>query len=653
MTVTLAPNQYPAGTLAGSPVKVIDTYTNAGQTSNTTSFPISDKAQVNDFILVFFGYGATGGNNLFVTAFNQSPTPFSGGYGFEAASGSQTNAILGYYHVVRAGEAGTIINTRFPAPVFVAWGIVVYCLRYADAANPIDGGVPGITGNRSIGDALNAATTSCGTTTPNTLIVSALSASSGAAGVGIAHGPLAAWHDVVDAVGGSQPNYGLVSGIIDMPYAAVWQGAACQWNAGAGSINSDFTAINVPVKAMPAPGAPLFYVNPAGGSVDAMGTAGRPLTAHWVYTPVSGQGAQLSWLFARQPTAGGAAQFWNGDTNGWVSSEYWNYGSISSYTFPASAWADDGTQWDTYMAITESALFLKSALAGPVTFTTQAPPAVTAVTVTNPGTTTPTINWTEALTNSPQIAYRVRVFSADQLALPGFDPHNILVDDESDFELTIGAWSGTNTTLSLGATHNYTGGGDLKIQATGTSGFFAVSGAYPVTPGVAYRASAYAWADTTPRAVTLGIAWQDANGVTLLQTNGTPVTDSTTAWNQVTVAGTAPTGAATARVTIQATASAVNEVHRLDQVHFAATPAPKWASGVVLSTATSATTAALAPSVQYTAYVEVLQTNDQWSPPLPFTNGAYVNANTATWFAGLTAAPVPTPAALTAQVGGV
>lgn len=661
MPVSLVANQYPSGTLQGSPIKVVDTYS-ANGTEDNFAVPISAKAQPGDLILAWLGRASQvfGTAGIGTTPASDILTRKDGTA--DGASGAGVATCDFFYRVVTQNDIGKSAYIQWSgATNFFSVAVIVYCLRYVDSVVIFDS----LRGFNTSGGVTNVNTGTGSVTTSGSgwgsLIVGAIAADAGNPGLGIGAGPLPGWYQTIDANGGAQPNLGLVSGIVSMPYAArAYQGAGCQW--GSPAVPAYFVGFVQPLRPTPAPTAPVVSLNPGGDSVDMAGVTGTPFAVSWAWTPVRGQGVQLSWLIGRQ-VHGSATNvgYWNGDTNTWSATEYWNYGAISSFAFPANAWENDGTQWDLFVAVTESNLFLKSGLSTARVVTAANPPAVTAVTITNPGTTTPTINWAENLPVGPQTGYRVKVFSAAQLALPGFKVANMLPPRDYDFEGpgNTGSWFGVNLgggalTIAQDTAHPFIGTGNLKFTFAAASGN-VYSGRYSVTGGVAYTASAYFFADTVARSVTMGLQFYDAAGNFLIELDGLSITDSTSTWVKATTGNwTAPAGAANVNLVLNYPSAAAAEVHRIDAVELMATPAPVWESGLILGTAVSATTAALAPSVQYTAYVSVWQQGDQQSPwaPLTYTDGR-INAPTATWFAALTAAPVPAAPVATATVGGL
>ena len=263
--------------------------------------------------------------------------------------------------------------------------------------------------------------------------IGGLCAEGGPVGTGLNVGPLPGWRSNT-IVSSGQPNLAFAAGMMDMAVAGTYLGAGCQMNSGNTPVNTNWVGSLVAFRAVSAPSAPTLTLSPSGSSIDAAGLGGTPLKATLAYTPTNGQGNLDAWIFGRQPHAGGAVQWWNADANLWQSTEYANLDTpvvdpvtglnTFTYVFPASAWADDATNWDTAAFVRDGTTGYKSASSAVRTFTADPPPVVNSVSITNPNSATPTIGWTESITrpSSVQTQYRARLFALATTLAPGFDP---------------------------------------------------------------------------------------------------------------------------------------------------------------------------------------------------------------------------------------
>lgn len=153
-------------------------------------------------------------------------------------------------------------------------------------------------------------------------------------------------------------------------------------------------------------------------------------------------------------------------------------------------------------------------------------------------------------------------------------------DDDANAKTSIGHWVATGGALTRTIVTPPTEStltqvpGVLTFTATDTSGSLALYDDDPrglgiaVTPGVSYTLSLYVQSDTTTRSPNLAITWYDEAGA-MISPSGTGFT-TTNAWARASVTGTAPANASFATIKVSFSTLAVDEVHYVKAVQFAA-----------------------------------------------------------------------------------
>lgn len=473
MGVPTLVNAYPPGTRTGSPITVVGSGPQVlfgGPQSYSTGITVPTNAQAGD--VLYAAHSIALSTNVYSPTYTQSPSGFLTGFAGTAASNAGPPSSLitfaPFYRVVQTADIGKTIEFGWNGSLNqISWEMFVYCLRFVDTSVVFDS-AEALSGSGTTPTSAPTNPPTITTAQPAALIVSCVFAGTGSTNTA-ALKP-SSYVPLYNIAGDSaQPSIGFVVGLIDNPIAgAALAGTSTGFTWQQNTVNPatvNFVGSSVPFRPVPAPSAPSVTLSPSGGSIDAAGTSGTPFTVSWTYTPVKGQGSQEGWLIARQPHAGGTMQYWNADSSAWSTTEYWNLGSASHWTWPAgsTAWADDGTNWDLSVAIRESNLHLKSAVAGPFTFTADAPPYISSVGVSNPNTSTPTVSWTATFTRSPQTKYQVWVYSSDQIAAAGF------VAGTSTPRWGSGLVTSAATSVTTGA---LTGGGTYTayVQLTQTGG---------------------------------------------------------------------------------------------------------------------------------------------------------------------------------------
>jgi hypothetical protein len=134
------------------------------------------------------------------------------------------------------------------------------------------------------------------------------------------------------------------------------------------------------------------------------------------------------------------------------------------------------------------------------------------------------------------------------------------------FESTTEGWAGTGASVARSSTQAHAGTASLASTASANGNAGAFSPSFAVTSGLGYAASCYMRAAATPRKGAINIDWHASNDAYISSASGTQVTDSTTGWTLLSVAGTAPANATKANITIKAYSSLSGEVTYIDDV---------------------------------------------------------------------------------------
>lgn len=155
---------------------------------------------------------------------------------------------------------------------------------------------------------------------------------------------------------------------------------------------------------------------------------------------------------------------------------------------------------------------------------------------------------------------------------------NLLSANDASFEGgTVGNWWGAQSTLTVSASTAYVGTHSMLCTATGNNtANDAVLGTstsmyLPVTPGNFYTALAYVKLATgTGRGTVIDIDWYKSDKTTQISNVVGASVTATSAWQQISVSGTAPANAAFARLQIYTpgTASQLGDAYYLDAVLF-------------------------------------------------------------------------------------
>lgn len=167
---------------------------------------------------------------------------------------------------------------------------------------------------------------------------------------------------------------------------------------------------------------------------------------------------------------------------------------------------------------------------------------------------------------------------------PGvFTSPNSLVGTASTFETNIANWSAT-TNCSVAQSNTVAHGGTQSLRLSSTAGGDMVAGhcaaanvltqGFAVVPGQQVMVNAWERAGASVRTVSTGVAWYTSGGVLVGSiAYGTGVSDSTSAWTQISSTLVAPATAAfgIAVVKVAATGGAA-ELHYVDDVQYITMP---------------------------------------------------------------------------------
>jgi hypothetical protein len=164
-----------------------------------------------------------------------------------------------------------------------------------------------------------------------------------------------------------------------------------------------------------------------------------------------------------------------------------------------------------------------------------------------------------------------------------FGRTNALSENQASLETDTTGWvSLSNCSLTRNTVQYLSGIASLALTATAAGDMTATTTsatAFTVTPATKFSATAQFKANTTARSTSIGILWRNSSGTTLSTVFGTAENDSSSAWNECTVSGTAPATAATAMVVIKVASAGSGEVHYIDKIAFHAGESPTWTRG--------------------------------------------------------------------------
>lgn len=238
------------------------------------------------------------------------------------------------------------------------------------------------------------------------------------------------------------------------------------------------------------PAAPTLTTPANAASVDVSGG----VTFGWTYNPNQGDGSQNN-IEIRQKVSGAPSySYWNRSTGAWQSSGSVISCTTNTFTLPAGA-LSDGNTYNWSVETEESRFLMWGAFATDSTFNAVAPPTIS---ISAPAgtiaSTTPTVTASVSMPSGEAMSsYRVVVYTAAQVAAPGFSPG---VTTGAIYDS--GTVSSTSSTISQpvsGLSNNVTYYAYVQATESGSissswvSSAFTVSFDPPATPSLAVTPS--------------------------------------------------------------------------------------------------------------------------------------------------------------------
>jgi hypothetical protein len=211
-----------------------------------------------------------------------------------------------------------------------------------------------------------------------------------------------------------------------------------------------------------------------------------------------------------------------------------------------------------------------------------------------------------------------------------FGRTNALSPNQASFETDTTGWAAvTNCSISR-STSQYSNGVASLAILSGSAGDMTASTTsatkFAVTANNKFSATAEFRAGSTGRSCSVGILWLNAAGSAISTTYGTAETDSSSAWNECNVSGTAPATATHAQVIVKVASAGSAETHYLDKVAFHAGETPVWTRGgfttfsfVVERSSDSGVTFEAVRNSPVTATAAQIATLDDYEVPLDTT----------------------------------
>jgi hypothetical protein len=149
---------------------------------------------------------------------------------------------------------------------------------------------------------------------------------------------------------------------------------------------------------------------------------------------------------------------------------------------------------------------------------------------------------------------------------------------------------------------------------------------FAVTANNKFSATAEFRANSTARSCSVGIIWLNTSGTIISTLFGTAENDSSSAWNECNVSGTAPATATHAQVIVKVASAGSSETHFIDKVAFHAGDTPFWTRGgfstfsfVVERSEDAGVTFASVRNSPVTASASQIATLDDYEVPLDTT----------------------------------
>lgn len=171
------------------------------------------------------------------------------------------------------------------------------------------------------------------------------------------------------------------------------------------------------------------------------------------------------------------------------------------------------------------------------------------------------------------------------LAIDMYNPdHNILTANQSSLETDTTGWiQNGNCTISRVTSQAQQGAASLQLSSTAGGAMSAITDpitTYACVPGQFFAAIAQVRTASVVQQARVELAWYTSGSVLISSTLGTYVNDSSSAWTQISVSGSAPATAAYVRVAVRfASTGGAAEIHYVDAIALRHTMSLDWAIG--------------------------------------------------------------------------
>jgi hypothetical protein len=164
-----------------------------------------------------------------------------------------------------------------------------------------------------------------------------------------------------------------------------------------------------------------------------------------------------------------------------------------------------------------------------------------------------------------------------------FGRTNAMSPNQASLETNTDGWVAvSNCSISRSTAQASNGTASLAVQS-GSAGDMTASTTtatkFAVASNNKFSATAEFRADTTARSCSVGLIWLNAAGTAISTIFGTAESDSTSAWNECNVSGTAPATATHAQVIVKVASAGSSETHYVDKIAFHAGDNPFWTRG--------------------------------------------------------------------------
>lgn len=164
-----------------------------------------------------------------------------------------------------------------------------------------------------------------------------------------------------------------------------------------------------------------------------------------------------------------------------------------------------------------------------------------------------------------------------------FGRTNAMSANQASFETDTAGWVAvSNCSISRSTSQASSGSASLAVVSSSAGDMTASSTTatkFAVTANNKFSATAEFRAGSTARSCSVGIIWLNAAGTALSTLFGTAENDSSSAWNECNVSGTAPATATHAQVIVKVASAGSTETHYVDKVAFHAGESPVWTRG--------------------------------------------------------------------------